>query len=456
MSPTKVFAEDSDTPTTEDATLTEKGKLMKKTKYLICLLLAASIAMSAAAYAEGLGNFTEKRTYAGQFSDVPAGSWYEANVARAYSLALVDGKSEALFEPLQNMTLAEAIKLAACLHSIYNTGEVTLQNGSPWYSTYVEYCLQNGILTSALEDYNAYATRAQFAVIFASALPPSALPAINEIDEDAIPDVKITDSYSGAVYMLYRAGILTGSDAIGTYNPLSNITRAEMATIVSRMADTGLRREFSMLKVVPGAPRITSILYSSSRVYITVAAENCSDIYYSFSGTASRDSQKTANAGFIQVGESLGLSISLMPSGSMDGEAITLDLRPYYDDILSKVAWEIGYLNAGTQVMENITAITPRVRSGGIADASSNADILELGTKISAEAKDFLESGVKEYIALGERAQTVAALVTNLSTKTPGYASQMGLALWQAAASEYATALQSVRDTSNDRMRVEY
>ena len=57
---------------------------------------------------------------------------------------------------------------------------------------------------------------------------------------------KATVSYASPVYKLYRAGILTGGDAKGTFSPLTYITRAECATIVARMADSDNRVEFTL------------------------------------------------------------------------------------------------------------------------------------------------------------------------------------------------------------------
>jgi hypothetical protein len=90
------------------------------------------------------------------------------------------------------------------------------------------------------------ATRAQFAAILAAALPSDALPAINHVEAGEIPDVVGTESYGAAVYLLYNAGILTGSDEYGTFNPNSNIMRSEVATIVTRMAKTDVRKMFTL------------------------------------------------------------------------------------------------------------------------------------------------------------------------------------------------------------------
>lgn len=217
--------------------------LKKHIAVFLMLALCVSVLSTTAAAATGLDNFTDKRSYVeGHFTDI-GGKWFEGSVARGYSLGLVDGKGDGIFDPQGSVTLAEATKLAACLHSIYNTGEAAFTQGSPWYQVYVDYCLTKGVLSHGYPNYNAVATREQFAQIFAGALPASALPAINVVDDNAIPDVKMNDTGAAAIYRLYRAGILTGSDGQGTFNPASGIQRSEVAAIVTRMADMDLRKE---------------------------------------------------------------------------------------------------------------------------------------------------------------------------------------------------------------------
>ena len=69
--------------------------------------------------------------------------------------------------------------------------------------------------------------------------------AINIIYGKAVPDVG-NIACSSAVYKLYRAGVLTGSDVKGTFHPTSFITRAEAAAIVDRMAESNDRAIFSL------------------------------------------------------------------------------------------------------------------------------------------------------------------------------------------------------------------
>ena len=78
-------------------------------------------------------------------------------------------------------------------------------------------------------------------------LPSYALEEMNWVEDNVIPDVKLTDSYGEAVYKLYRAGILTGSDAEGTFNPQNPISRTEVAAIVTRMADVTLRQSVTLV-----------------------------------------------------------------------------------------------------------------------------------------------------------------------------------------------------------------
>jgi len=194
----------------------------------------------------GLNNFTAVNTYVpGQFKDVSSSFWGAANIAKAYELGLMKGDSATKFNPTGKVTLAQAITMAARLHSIYNTGTESFTQGAVWYQTYVDYAAANGIPAN-YADYDAPATRAQFASILAAAFPADALAAINNVADGAIPDVAMSEAYAGAVYMLYRAGILTGNDAQGTFTPGSTITRAEAAAIVTRMADDSLRKSITL------------------------------------------------------------------------------------------------------------------------------------------------------------------------------------------------------------------
>lgn len=204
------------------------------------------------------GIFAATASAAGiSFTDVKPSDWFYDDVKNAVNMGLVNGKSATIYAPDDNMTYAEATKLAACMHEKYTTGKVT-QGNSPtgnWYDSYVEYAKANGII-SGNYNWNAPATRAGYMSIFAHALPDSAFTEINNIPDDTIPDVKISDYYGKDIYKLYRAGVLEGSTDY--YNgkktdhlckPADSIKRSEVAAILTRMMDSSARKSFS---TVPG------------------------------------------------------------------------------------------------------------------------------------------------------------------------------------------------------------
>ena len=215
-------------------------------KRIISLVLACIMVLSMipAVSAKGLDNFKPVLSYADRFIDVAADQWYASNVSAAYEMGLIKGISDTEFNPDGNITVAEAIALACRLHSIYHDAKQEFEQGDVWYQVYVDYAIENGIISEDdFTNFNATATRVEFAEIFAKALPEEALTAINRIHAGQIPDV----AKNAAVYLLYNAGVLTGSDEDGTFLPNSSIRRSEVAAIVTRMADKSLRIAFSLV-----------------------------------------------------------------------------------------------------------------------------------------------------------------------------------------------------------------
>ena len=106
-----------------------------------------------------------------------------------------------------------------------------------WYDKYVDYATENGILSAVSfepEDYSRNITRAELCTLFASAMPEEYFTPINDVK--GIPDVKIDDKNADVFLSLYKAGILLGSDAQGSFKPDSDIKRSEVAAIINRVA----------------------------------------------------------------------------------------------------------------------------------------------------------------------------------------------------------------------------
>ncbi len=219
--------------------------MMKKRllSILLCLVMTVTLLPTAA-------------MAAGRFTDVKETDWFYADVEYAVQLGLVNGTSTTTYSPNDNLTYSSAIKLAACMHKKVTQGNTDFTVGTPWYQVYVDYALANGIISaSKTYDLDAYATRAGYMEIFAKAIPDTglkrgykALTAINRVDDGTIPDVPASHPQASAIYKLYRAGILQGSDTVThRCNPDDYIQRSAVASILVRMMNPDARVKFEMI-----------------------------------------------------------------------------------------------------------------------------------------------------------------------------------------------------------------
>lgn len=207
---------------------------MKK-QWLTALGVLAAALLALSAYG---ASFDRVNIYAdGQFSDVENTAWYAGSVSSAFELGFMKGTADAVFSPTDNMTLAEAITIASRVHDAYTGGGAAFDQsaGDNWYDCYVDYAAKNGIIGAGdYADYDRNARRHEMASIFAHAVPPDFLTAINDVRE--VPDVPATNAYAGELLSLYRAGVMLGNDGYGTFLPNNDVTRAEAAAIIERVA----------------------------------------------------------------------------------------------------------------------------------------------------------------------------------------------------------------------------
>ncbi|MDO4516895.1 MAG: S-layer homology domain-containing protein [Bacillota bacterium] len=190
----------------------------------------------------GVG-FKKSTSNSTTFRDVSKSAWYYNSITSACAYGLMNGVEKTSFKPNSQITAAQAITLAARMRKLYTTGSGSFSTTSPWYKAYSDYAISQKIIPSVPADMNAALTRQEFAAILANALPDAALPAVNTVKTGVIPDVYRSDA---AIYKLYRAGIFAGSDTAGTFRPNDPITRAEVATVVVRMADPNSRVLFTL------------------------------------------------------------------------------------------------------------------------------------------------------------------------------------------------------------------
>ena len=114
---------------------------------LLCLLLSVS-----ALAADGLSTFQETQTYQpGMFSDVKAGSWYEAGVRAVYTRGIMNGTGGKAFAPSQTITWAQAAAIAARIHAACGGAEIAAAEGQ-WYEPYLAYAAQAKLLPSTCPE----------------------------------------------------------------------------------------------------------------------------------------------------------------------------------------------------------------------------------------------------------------------------------------------------------------
>ena len=181
------------------------------------------------------------------FYDVDSDDWFYEPVKSAWEQELIDGVTARYYMPDNTLTVAQAVKLAAALHQKQSVGFVTLQNGGThWYDNYVNYAVANSLIEAAYqsksaEAMNAAVTRAEFVHILSKLLNTGAINTVN-----SIPDVKAGDAYADEIFAFYRAGILTGSDRLGTFHPESSLKRSEAAAILVRLYDATQRQYITL------------------------------------------------------------------------------------------------------------------------------------------------------------------------------------------------------------------
>lgn len=225
----------------------EERDWMKTISKIIKITLVSAFILTARpvnAFAE-VSNFTKVYEYTGNFTDIKDTDWFREDVISSFETGLLKGKDTSTFDPYGNMTLAEAITLAARVNNIYkgNTSPIDNQNiTGPWYQPYVDYSIENGLMIEGeFRNFDKIASRAEVAYVFCNALGKENLYNINNIT--SIPDVDKDTLYHEEIFTLYNSGIVAGSDRYGTFNPDSFITRAEASAIVNRVTDEEKRIE---------------------------------------------------------------------------------------------------------------------------------------------------------------------------------------------------------------------
>lgn len=212
-------------------------------KRLLSGLLCAALLLTPALAAGS--SFPAVNVYpAGYYHDVTEGAWYADAATLCYETGLMTGTAANAFSPDGMVSLAEATAVAARIgSSLDGTSIPAPGDDMAWFAGYLDYLIYklgqedplSAVLAAAPERT---ATRQEFFSCLAAVVPAEQLAAINSIT--TLPDTDDAD-----VLRFYNAGILTGTDATGTFSGSKSLTRAECAAMVARIVDPSLRQSFT-------------------------------------------------------------------------------------------------------------------------------------------------------------------------------------------------------------------
>ena len=237
------------------------------------------------------------RTYDGRFTDVK-GAWCESYVETVYQAGLMEGKSTTKFDAASSLTGAQITVITARLHSLLRGGDGVLPapgESEAWYQPAVDYlnshCEDDSVREilkrfdrTTLDFANTPCTRFCFVAMLAGVLPDP-LPAINEVRI-------VPDSTDTRVLAFYRAGVLNGSDAYGTFGESASLTRGAAAAMLARLADPAQRLTFTLKSldlcrdVLGIAPDTALLTVSGEDIPAELFAEQLCTSLYQWEGSA--------------------------------------------------------------------------------------------------------------------------------------------------------------------------
>lgn len=176
------------------------------------------------------------------FADVDKDMWYYRYINIAVQFGILSGNGDGCFRPDNNITVAEAVKIAACAREEFDHTNVlgTMDAGENWYDKYFIFCKNSGIIEPTVElDPQKPATRAEVSYLFSRCV--SKKDYINEVPITDIPDVDYSTPYFEEILDMFNLGAAVGSDANYTFHPNDNIKRSEAAAMIVRLICYDLR-----------------------------------------------------------------------------------------------------------------------------------------------------------------------------------------------------------------------
>lgn len=182
------------------------------------------------------------------FDDVKESDWFYSDVAKVWSLGIMDVKSPSVFAPKSVMTRAEFVVLLSRIADAdlngmdeYAAEKYTDVESGDWYSPYVGWGAYAGIVTGYTDGTflpNNPISRQELAVMIVRFMTFQNFE--NTEDHSLIEsfaDYKSIGSWARPQVEILRLSGLVGGDENCCFNPKKPASRAEVAAIAGRYCD---------------------------------------------------------------------------------------------------------------------------------------------------------------------------------------------------------------------------
>ena len=177
------------------------------------------------------------------FTDVGAKKWFYDEVKFVYDAGVMTGKSDTTFEPNANMTRAELVTILYRLAKVEGEGfseELGFKDTkkSAWYAEYVGWAVKEALVNGYEGNIfkpNAPVLRQELAKLVVVFLDYLEVTVEGETLIESFEDAAKHPKWAAEFIESLRLTGLVGGDTDGNFNPKATATRAEVATILTRL-----------------------------------------------------------------------------------------------------------------------------------------------------------------------------------------------------------------------------
>lgn len=214
---------------------------MKKKVVSLLLVFTLMFSLSVQAFAAYL-----------PFTDVPENAWYRMYVEFVYSKNIMSGTSSTKFSPGNNLKREDAVVLLGKVYeqehrttisSNYSNPFSDVQNSSAYYYKYIGWAKTNGIVNGVSATkfgVGNYVSRKDFCVMIYNYQQKIRRASFKDHSNGYAPPLfdiaNLTATEKTAVNALHKGSVVTG-DSNGKFRPYDNITRAEVASVMTHLHD---------------------------------------------------------------------------------------------------------------------------------------------------------------------------------------------------------------------------